>query len=154
MGQFTYRRKPGLVEAWCNMPQFEDDQPDWLQIARQNAEVVRHPVVPGALSLLNPSGTLRADRGHWIVRSNTGELYPVETDEFETLYEKAEGDEVEELYLRRADADEEAQLARAGELEAEREAVREANRPLEEAAAVAAAETDDEPDNGFEESED
>jgi hypothetical protein len=37
-----------------------------------------------------PEGTMRAERGDWIIRGIQGEIYPCKPDIFEASYEEAE----------------------------------------------------------------
>lgn len=100
MGAFTYRAKPCVIEAWQNLPQNQDDMPEWLQAAMQEAVVVRHHIVPRAFAVVTTEGTMRADFGDFIVRGLAGEIYPCKEDVFLAKYEPAEDEEAEITVVR------------------------------------------------------
>lgn len=77
-----FRKKPIVIEAW-QVGSFEP-RPDWL---------IDHPNVYGPgdlyLEIKTLEGTMRADRGDWVIRGVQGELYPCKPDIFAATYEPA-----------------------------------------------------------------
>lgn len=80
-----YRKKPVVIEA----VQYDGTFPlDFLG----EAENVRASSVIGddAVLIETLEGTMRAEKGDWIIRGVKGELYPCKPDIFEATYEAAE----------------------------------------------------------------
>jgi len=83
-----YRKKPVVIEAvkfednghacaaWCGGRFSADQKPSDLSD-------IRYSVLIPTLE-----GTMRADRGDWIIRGVKGEFYPCKPDIFEATYEE------------------------------------------------------------------
>lgn len=85
-----YRKKPVIIEAIQfdganarHIETFFGDKMSALQRKTENAIVI-------ALEISTLEGTMRADKGDWIIRGVKGEFYPCKPDIFEATYELAE----------------------------------------------------------------
>ena len=90
-----YRKKPVVIEAVQIDKRMDITSPDWWAQAIQQNKVILHGM--GKLTRDEPwveistlEGTMRGDRGDWIIRGVQGELYPCKPDIFEMTYEVAE----------------------------------------------------------------
>ncbi len=87
-----YRKKPVVIDAELNTG--EDDLVQaghvaaFLQMGGANFQVVDHT---GAIDINTLEGTMRADKGDYIIKGIKGEFYPCKPDIFEASYEP-EGD--------------------------------------------------------------
>jgi hypothetical protein len=90
MGAQRFRKKPVEVEAILASEAIQyagqawDQLPDWL------AETYEHGIVvftPTEVFIKTLEGTMRAEKGDWIIRGIQGELYPCKPDVFEATYE-------------------------------------------------------------------
>jgi hypothetical protein len=88
-----YRKRPLVIDAFCwTAGPDQQEDPDWICHAI-NAGTVRflHDRTPQVVMLIDtPEGTMRAERGDWIIRGIQGEIYPCKPDIFEASYEEAE----------------------------------------------------------------
>jgi hypothetical protein len=88
--QHRWRKKPVEIEAF----KLGDDWPDWFADAVTTNEVTTHAndfhsrQLDYAL-IKTLEGTMRAERGDWIIRGTKGELYPCKPDIFAEIYEPA-----------------------------------------------------------------
>lgn len=85
-----FRKRPVVVEAVETPIVDEDgvlfnDVPQWLAERLHTGFVV--PDGFGGLYIETLEGTMRADRGDWIIRGVSGEIYPCKPDIFEKTYE-------------------------------------------------------------------
>ena len=88
-----FRKKPVVIEAFCwsgDERQVED--PEWICAAIRSGAVfffaAGTPEMVLAIKTLE--GTMRADRGDWIIRGVKGEIYPCKPDIFAATYEPAD----------------------------------------------------------------
>ena len=75
-----YRKKPIVIEAFRLG---HEEAPTWYMGTAVWIERFCHEEIE------TPEGTMRADKGDWIVRGIKGEQYPVKNDIFEATYEPA-----------------------------------------------------------------
>jgi len=84
-----FRKKPVVIEAvqWNgnNLEQVSD-----LALEPSTSEVIRHFGGDDYLYIDTLEGTMRADKGDWIIKGVKGEIYPCKPDIFEATYEPAE----------------------------------------------------------------
>ena len=90
-----FRKKPVVIEAVQIDKRMDLASPDWWAEAVQTKMVTVHGM--GKFTRDEPcvliktlEGTMRGDRGDWIIRGVSGELYPCKPDIFEMTYEPAE----------------------------------------------------------------
>jgi len=76
---------------WTGGPEQTED-PGWAIEAMRNGRIgLLHPGTPKvALAIETPEGTMKADRGDWIIRGVKGEIYPCKPDIFEASYESVQ----------------------------------------------------------------
>lgn len=78
-----FRKKPIEIEA-IRVADLLDgavsDRPDWAQ----GGQIL---VRKDAVEIVTLEGTMRGDRGDWIIRGVQGELYPCKPDIFDATYE-------------------------------------------------------------------
>ena len=86
-----YRKKPVVIEAF----RFDEDEvwPEWAAKAERSGQVVVRQGAGLGLDIKTLEGTMRAERGDWIIKGIKGELYPCKPDIFAATYEPA-GDEL------------------------------------------------------------
>jgi hypothetical protein len=93
----NYRKKPVVIEAW----QFQGGWDSALSIM-QSAGVTGEDDERmlwshsgddevGQIEIPTLEGTMRADKGDWIIKGVKGELYPCKPDIFAATYEPADG---------------------------------------------------------------
>lgn len=87
-----YRKKPVVIEAMQIVKGMDILSPDWWFDAIQKNEVILHGF--GKFTQDEPwieiktlEGTMRGDKGDWIIRGVKGELYPCKPAVFEKTYE-------------------------------------------------------------------
>jgi len=86
-----YRKKPVVIEAF----RLGDEWPDWWADKISTNEITTE--YDGSSRGFNYAliktleGTMRAERGDWIIKGVKGEIYPCKPDIFEQTYEAAEG---------------------------------------------------------------
>lgn len=88
-----FRKKPVVIEAF----RVGLDKPDvWWKKAVDIglAKLVFENISPAHVTLSHAEiftleGTMRADKGDWIIRGVKGELYPCKPDIFSATYERA-----------------------------------------------------------------
>ncbi|CUM22663.1 hypothetical protein KQ805_03055 [Listeria monocytogenes] len=76
-----YRKKPVVIEAFCFG---YEPSPDWFSAVITADET-------GSLfaDIKTLEGTMRAERGDYVIKGVQGEIYPCKPDIFEQTYEKA-----------------------------------------------------------------
>lgn len=83
-----FRKKPVVIDAWQVREVSSDvteELPSWLlhAICAKTVEVDAGNVH----SIKTLEGTMRAEKGDWIIRGVKGELYPCKPDIFAATYE-------------------------------------------------------------------
>ena len=87
----TYRKKPVEIEAEFvddalhNAARAWNDLPRWLIDAYENGVVL---FAHDAVVINTLEGTMRGERGDWIIRGVKGELYPCKPDIFAATYDE------------------------------------------------------------------
>jgi len=90
-----YRKRPVVIDAW----QFNgEDRPDWPWWVKTHPDTASLYPVDGpvgslpceAISITTLEGEMRANRGDWIIKGVSGELYPCKPHIFAEIYEPAE----------------------------------------------------------------
>ena len=81
-----FRKKPVVIEAWCNDG---TTMPDWVANACNGGDVIEGK---GPLLIPTLEGVMRCDPGDWIIMGVKGELYPCKPDIFAATYD-AVGDQ-------------------------------------------------------------
>lgn len=89
-----YRKKPIVIDAFCLDG---GELPDWFCDARSDGTVRTYaagtgnpfydPLTHAEIDTLE--GTMRAERGDWIIKGVKGEIYPCKPDIFLMTYEAA-----------------------------------------------------------------
>ena len=84
-----YRKKPVVIEA----VQFNgyDVAPEF--VSKEIALFLEEAVISyenGCLFINTLEGTMRAEKGDWIIKGVKGEFYPCKPDIFEATYEKVD----------------------------------------------------------------
>jgi len=74
-----FRKRPVEVEAWRNDEENDAELPSWLDTVETGPD--------GVLIIRTLEGTMRANRGDWIIRGVAGEIYPCKPEIFEKTYE-------------------------------------------------------------------
>lgn len=92
MSQF--RKKPVVIEAaevdvllWCAARDW-DGLPAWMIVAYEAGDVL---FLRDAIEIKTLEGTMRGDRGDWIIQGVKGEFYPCKPDIFAATYEPVSG---------------------------------------------------------------
>lgn len=86
-----FRKKPVVIEAWCNT---EDEPnrsatPEWIRDAANEGTIWWSGGYHGHFTIKTLEGEMRADYGDWIIRGVKGELYPCKPDIFAATYDPA-----------------------------------------------------------------
>lgn len=85
-----YRKKPVVIDAF----RLGDDWPDWFHEKHIQNAVTTHNEDdrwrggPDYALIHTLEGTMRAEKGDWIIRGVKGELYPCKPEIFEETYEQ------------------------------------------------------------------
>lgn len=79
-----YKKKPVVIEAFRF--QIDDVMPDWFNEKRITNEIITHE--DGTCDIKTLEGTMRADKGDYVILGVKGEVYPCKPDIFEATYEK------------------------------------------------------------------
>ena len=83
-----FRKKPVVIEAMQLWPGNAYDVAEWCGATVMGAfGPDLKPVVP-YLNIETLEGTMRADRGDWVIKGVNGEYYPCKPDIFEKTYEE------------------------------------------------------------------
>lgn len=105
-----YRKKPLVVEArqWDGTEEAATEIITWIQAHDQHAEyvvcvparrsrtgVLLEPMQPSHIAIRTPEGTMRAERGDWVIRGVLGEIYPCKSAVFDATYEPVEPTEAD-----------------------------------------------------------
>lgn len=89
-----YRKRPVEVEAfkWTGGPDQTED-PEWIVEAIGDGTVLfeNRGTPDVALLVRTLEGTMRAERGDYIIKGIKGELYPCKPDVFEATYDEVPG---------------------------------------------------------------
>ena len=78
-----YRKKPVVIEAYRFM--IDTEMPDQFQSKVSNNTIITHE--DGTCDINTLEGTMRADKGDYIILGVNGEVYPCKSDIFEKIYE-------------------------------------------------------------------
>lgn len=81
-----YRKKPVVIEAVRYM--IDDTLPDWFMARVTRNIIITHE--DGTCDISTLEGTMRADKGDYIIKGVNGEVYPCKPDIFEKTYEPEE----------------------------------------------------------------
>ena len=81
-----YRKKPVVIEAVRFM--IEDSLPDWFMDSVTNRIITTY--ADGTCDIKTLEGTMKADKGDYIILGVNGEVYPCKPDIFEKTYESIE----------------------------------------------------------------
>ncbi len=90
-----YRKKPVVIEAVLvadvlHAAEWQwDALPPWVVAAYENAEGGHLVFATDSVHITTLEGTMRAEKGDWIIRGVHGELYPCKPDIFDATYETA-----------------------------------------------------------------
>lgn len=78
-----YRKKPIVIEAFrfC----IDEEMPDWFSEAMTVNKIITHD--DGTCDILTLEGTMRADKGDYIIQGVNGEVYPCKPDIFKKTYD-------------------------------------------------------------------
>ena len=84
-----FRKKPVVIEAWCNTEELphRSVMPDWLAEAMNGGSVWFSGGYRSHFTIKTLEGEMRADYGDWIIRGVQGELYPCKPEIFAATYE-------------------------------------------------------------------
>lgn len=64
---------------------------NWFQVRKSPVEVRAKGPIPKSTEIETPEGTLKADRGDYIVEGIEGEKYPIKPGIFSSTYDKIDG---------------------------------------------------------------
>lgn len=78
-----YRKKPVVIEAVRFM--VDDYLPDWFMDRATNNIIITH--ADGTCDIKTLEGTMRANKGDYIILGVNGEVYPCKPDIFDKTYE-------------------------------------------------------------------
>lgn len=128
-----FRKKPVVVEAWRFTGQDRMDWPEPFASSNDLRPVLDdHKPMLVAVDIPTLEGTMRANKGDWIIRGVKGELYPCRDDIFREIYEEVAPEpavataEIHSLAQARANRDDDnSGLTVADNLEATLAAVKE-----------------------------
>ena len=87
-----YRKKPVVIDAF----RLGDEWPDWFHEKHARDEITTHNEDghysggPDYALIHTLEGVMRAERGDFIIRGISGEVYPCKPDIFFATYERAE----------------------------------------------------------------
>jgi hypothetical protein len=87
---FSWRKKPVVIEAFRVALPWKETWPDWAQTAYSQG-IIRAAPTEGdheGLAIKTLEGTMIARKGYWIIKGVKGELYPCKPDIFEVTYEQ------------------------------------------------------------------
>ena len=79
-----YRKKPVVIEAFRF--QIDDYMPDWFADAVSDCMVTVYK--DGTCHINTLEGQMLANKGDYVIRGVSGEMYPCKPDIFEKTYEK------------------------------------------------------------------
>lgn len=80
----TYRKKPVEIEAF----QFgKDEFPIWFHDKVQRGDI---SIKDNCAYIKTLEGTMKADKGDFIIKGIKGEIYPCKADIFEQTYERVD----------------------------------------------------------------
>jgi hypothetical protein len=79
-----YKKKPVVIEAFRF--QIDDVMPDWFNKKRITNEIITRE--DGTCDIKTLEGTMRADKGDYVILGVKSEVYPCKPDIFEATYEK------------------------------------------------------------------
>lgn len=81
-----YRKKPVVIQAF----RFQIDAiaPDWFMDRVTDNTIITHE--DGTCDIKTLEGTMRSDKGDYIILGVSNEVYPCKPDIFEKTYEKVE----------------------------------------------------------------
>ena len=83
-----YRKKPVVIEAFRF--QIDDVMPDWFNKKRITNEIITHE--DGTCDIKTLEGTMKSNKGDYIIQGINGEVYPCKPDIFEKTYESLESE--------------------------------------------------------------
>ena len=81
-----YRKKPIVIEAFRFM--IDAAAPDWFMDRVSDNIIITHQ--DGTCDINTLKGTIRVDKGDYIILDVNGEVYPCKPDVFIKTYEKVE----------------------------------------------------------------
>lgn len=79
-----YRKKPVVIEAFRF--QIDKSMPDWFNEKRITNEIITYD--DGTCDIKTLEGTMKANKGDYIIQGVNGEIYPCKPDIFEKTYEE------------------------------------------------------------------
>lgn len=81
-----YRKKPVVIEAVRFM--IDESLPDWFMDRVSNNTIITYP--DGTCDIKTLEGTMKSDKGDFIILGVNDEVYPCKPDIFEKTYERVE----------------------------------------------------------------
>ena len=86
--RLKYRKKPVVIDAFCLGV---DNIPDWFVDGVTTDEIHLHgePKNIRHADIHTLEGTMRANKGDYVIRGVKGEIYPIQPDIFAETYEPA-----------------------------------------------------------------
>ena len=81
-----YRKKPVVIEAVRYM--IDDCMPDWFMDRVSSNTIIIH--TDGTCDIETLEGTMKSNKGDFIILGINGEVYPCKPDIFEKTYERVD----------------------------------------------------------------
>jgi len=79
-----FRKKPIVIEAIQSLPENIEKILEW---STQERPITTQSSVTGEVFITTLEGVMKANKGDWIIRGVSGEIYPCKPDIFEKTYE-------------------------------------------------------------------
>lgn len=83
-----YRKKPVVIEAVLWDGRNFEEVSELLETGGDASRQISYGTETDYLSIYTLEGTMKANKGDWVVKGVKGELYPCKPDIFEATYEK------------------------------------------------------------------
>lgn len=88
-----YRKKPVVIDAWETSELLRCARETWSELPETIMAIYETGGVvfeTNAISIKTLEGTMRADKGDWVIKGVKGEFYPCKPDIFAATYEAVE----------------------------------------------------------------
>lgn len=87
-GNATYPVEPSVFRETYNAPSGHEETEGWFTVTKRPVEVEARGPLEKPERISTMEGTVHAETGNYVIRGVDGEVYPVEGDEFDRLYER------------------------------------------------------------------
>lgn len=84
-----YRKKPVTVDAW-QIGDYRATLYNWVQTAFEHSVIFWDLATTKHLYIESPEGRIRSEIGEWLIRDESGALWPISDEIFRNQYEVVE----------------------------------------------------------------